>query len=406
MAYGPPGLTFADSPAIDAFGRMRVSQPTLLIDTKQVGGVADLSTSSAVTGSGATTYSVARSSTLLTVGSAIGTAIRQSKVRAIYQPGKSLLTFITFIFAPGQANLVQQVGLNDANDGLFLQMSGTTPAFVKRTSITGSPVDTAVNQSSWNIDKMDGTGPSGVTIDFTKAQIVAIDLEWLGVGRVRYGFVVNGLIYYAHQLLNANAVASVYIKNPNLPLRWYIQATGTVTGTPQLESICGSVNSEGGYDLLGISSGFDNGNSLISIANGVWAEVIAVRMRASFASFATAFVQQLTLTCDASKNTAGAALYRVVLNPASVTGGTWASLTNSALEKNTTRTGATGLPSASGVILDAGYFGVQALTDTNRPWLTLGQDLAGNLDVISLQVRNINLGTQNFFGSFTMREVY
>jgi hypothetical protein len=410
MAYGIPGITFADSAAVDSFGRLRVSEPYSLVSTKAVGNTPELLCSNAVTGSGVATYTVNRSSTYLTVGTAVGTATRQTKIRGIYQPGKSQFAKATFIMAPGQANLVQQVGYFDTNDGVFLQLSGTTLAVVLRSSVSGSPVDTAVAQNTWNIDKFDGTGPSGLTLDITKPQILAVDLQWLGVGRVRVGFVINGTFYYAHQFQGSNgSFTSVYMKNPNLPIRWFIQATGTVTGTPQLEAICGDVASEGGVDnTFGNFSSADNAGTGISVANGAWAELLAIRLQSSFTSFSSIFLQQLTISTDVAKNATGSALYRVVLNPSGVTGGAWSSLTNSVCEKNTTRTGATGAANASGpagIILDAGYFGPEAVADISKAAIPLGIDLAGNLDVYSLQVLNISLGTTNFYGTLTWREL-
>jgi hypothetical protein len=411
MAYGLPGLSFADSPAIDAFGRLRCGSPTLLIDCKQVGTTPEITTSTAVSGSGAATYNVTRSSTYLTVGPASGVATRQTKVRAIYQPGKSMLAFITFIMAPAQTGLIQQVGLNDSSDGILLQLSDAVLSVVRRSSVSGAPVDVAVPQASWNLDKLDGSGPSGITLDITKPQILCMDLEWLGVGRVRVGFVIDGLFRYVHEFRGANGVdglTSVYIKNPNLPVRWHVNATGAVTGTPQLESICGSVSSEGGYDVIGNFAAADRGNTGRSIANGVWAEILAVRIQAAFTSYATAFIQQLSVVSDVSKNAAGCALYRLILNPASASGGAWTAVTNSIMEQNTTRTGATGLPNASapaGIVLDTGYVGTGPAADFSRPAVSLGVDLAGVADVYSLQVQNITLGTTNFYGGMTWREV-
>lgn len=411
MAYGIPGLAFADNPSIDAFGRLRVGTPQLLVDSKQVGNTPDLLTSNLISGSGVATYSVNRASTLLTVGTAVGAAVRQTRARAVYQPGKSLLVFQTFVMAPGQTNLTQRVGLFDgtpgpvtAQSGVFLQLSGTTLSLVKRTYLTGAVVDTAVAQAAWNIDKMDGTGPSGLTLDMTKAQILMMDLEWLGVGRCRIGFVINGLIYYVHQFVHSNIIANVYISNPNLPLRWEIQATGAgVTGTPQLEAICGSVSSEGGYDPNGFDGAADNGITPVSVANGVFVELCAIRIQAQYLPFATAFLKGFTAVNDKAGTGTGAFLYRVVWNPVVTGAGTWTALSNSVMEKNTSRT----VTVDTGTILASGYggSGAPANLPETQSVLSLGMDLTGLADVYSLQVRNVNLGTQNFFGTLNWREI-
>jgi hypothetical protein len=402
MAYGIPGIAFADNPSIDAFGRLRVGQPSLLLDSKQVGGTPDYLATTAVTGSGATTYNLNRASTSLTVGAAAGTAIRQTKSRAIYQAGKSLLVFQTFVRAPGQANLRQRVGYFDDKNGLFSQLSGTTLSLVKRSYVGGSASDTVVPQASWNLDTM-GAGalnPSGITLDISKAQILIMDLEWLGVGRVRIGFVVNGLIYYVHQFLHANVISSVYCSNPNLPLRWEIEALAGITGTASLESICGSVNSEGGYEVTGLTAGADRGNTVRTLATTVVGELVAVRMQSAFTEYATAFMQMLSMLASSSTNFR----WMLVLNPTETGAGAWTAVTSSIMEKNTTRT----VTAATGILIASGYMAsaANAVNLDAKPFLTLGTTLAGVTDVISLQVQNLGGGNEDFLGGLNWREVY
>ena len=116
-----------------------------------------------------------------------------------YQPGKSLLNLNTFVMSPAKTNLRQRVGYYGANNGYYLELNNTTVSFVERSFVTGAIVDTPVTQASWNVDPMNGSGPSGITLDLTKAQILFIDLEWLGVGTVRMGFVVDGNFYVCHK---------------------------------------------------------------------------------------------------------------------------------------------------------------------------------------------------------------
>ena len=393
-------MTPAAGPGIDAFARLRVSQPTLLLDTKQVGGAPDLFCSNGVSGSGSATYSINRSSTALTVGSAVGVAARQSKSRAIYQAGKSLLVFQTFVMAAGQTNLRQRVGLFSTKNGIFLQRDGTTLSIVRRTFLSGSAVDTVVAQASWNVDPMDGSGPSGITIDTTKAQILMLDLEWLGVGQVRCYFVVDGVPVWFHSFKNANNLTSVYMTNPNLPLRWEVEATGTITGTATLEAICGSVNSEGGYEINGVTSSVDMGSTVNQIAGGAFEEILAVRMQSAFTEFATAFVQAVSVIAATSSNF----LWRLVLNPTETGAGTWANVPNSILERNITRvvTVDTGHRILSGYVASA----INTIDTNERPILTLGTTLAGVTDVLSLQVMNLGTGNEEYLGSLILREVY
>jgi hypothetical protein len=170
-----------------------------------------------------------------------------------YQPGKSLLIFNTFVMNTLTANLKQKVGLFDANNGIFFTADGTTLKIVRRTYTSGAAVDTEISQSSWNGDKLNGTGSSGFTLDPATSNILFIDIEWLGVGSVRVGFVINGQLITAHTFYNANNLTTVYMQTANLPIRYEIERAGTLTaGTYTLQQICSSCISEGGYSPEGL----------------------------------------------------------------------------------------------------------------------------------------------------------
>jgi hypothetical protein len=138
-----------------------------------------------------------------------------------------------------------RLGYFDANNGLFFQYTNNTISVVLR-NIT---IDTQINQTSWNIDKMDGTGASSISLDFTKSQLYVIDFEWLSVGRIRFGFYLFGKINYCHQITNLNSLTAPYMLSPNLPIRYEIISTSGATGS--LVQICSTVISEGGYTPIG-----------------------------------------------------------------------------------------------------------------------------------------------------------
>jgi hypothetical protein len=169
-----------------------------------------------------------------------------------YQPGKSLLIFNTFVMNAQESKLEQRVGTFDANNGIFFEDTGTGYQIVRRTYTSGSSVDTNVAQASWNGDKLDGTGASGYTLDPTKATILFTDYEWLGMGSVRVGFVIDGKFITAHTFLNANNLDTVYIQTANLPIRYEIETTGTISGAAVLQQVCSSAITEGGYEPRGI----------------------------------------------------------------------------------------------------------------------------------------------------------
>jgi hypothetical protein len=391
----------ADSAGIDAFGRVRVSQPVLLLDSKRVGSVPDVLMTNSVTGTGTATYTQNRASTYLRVAASGDKVIRQTKARAVYQPGKSLLLFQTFICAPLQANMRQEIGYFDDKNGVFLDVNGLNCGFTRRSFVSGVAVDTTVLQANWNIDPFDGTGPSGITLDKGKPQILFADFEWLGVGRVRIGFVVDGIPRYAHEFLNANRdLTAVYMTNPNLPIRWEIEATGAIAEPAQLEAICGTMASEGGYEITGLTSSADSGATANQIVSGGTEEVLAVRMQTGFTEFATFFIQALSII----NTTSGPFRWRLVLNPTETSAGAWTSVTNSVLERNSTRV----VTANTGTVIATGYVAAtsnQVTLDT-RPVLTAGTTLAGVTDIYSLQITNLSVQSEDFYGSLTWREVF
>jgi len=239
---------------VDAFGRLRTAQPFTLFDSQNRFGI-DPQFDTSTTGSGATSHLANESSVQMSVTTASGDeVIRETKRVFPYQPGKSLLVMATFVFAAQQENLRQRVGYFGANDGVYFEQNGTDVRFVVRTSTSGSADDTRyVSQSSWNVDKLDGTGPSGYTLDVTttpSAQILFMDFEWLGVGTVRCGFVINGEFIVCHKFHNANSLDKVYMKTAILPIRYEITATGTLSSSASMKQICSSVISEGGYQQV------------------------------------------------------------------------------------------------------------------------------------------------------------
>jgi hypothetical protein len=240
------------SNAYDAFGRLRVSNPLTIFDSKNIMSKNNLF-DEALTGSGTVSYTANKSTVNLNVTTASGDkVIRQSKRVMSYQPGKSLLNLNTFVMNTQEENLVQKVGMFDANNGIFFEDTGTGYRFVRRTYVTGSAVDTYANQGSWNGDNLDGTGASGYDLSFDKATIMFMDFEWLGMGAVRCGFVVDGKFITAHSFYNANDLSTVYMQTANLPIRYEIETTGTIGGAAVLQQVCSTTLIEGGYAPEGI----------------------------------------------------------------------------------------------------------------------------------------------------------
>ena len=233
----------------DLFGRLKVSTPFTLFDSthryEQDGDFSDV-----VIGTGSTVgFITAQSSATLTIGSTSGCSlIRESKRVFSYQPGKALQVLQTFVFNSPKENLVQRIGYASSENGVMLELNGSQVNIIKRTAISGIGTTITVPQSQWNIDKLDGTGPSGYTLDLTKAQILFSEYEWLGVGSVRVGFAIDGKFIIAHQFNHSNLIDSVYMTTANLPVRYEILNTGNVGSASTMKQICCSVQSNGGYE--------------------------------------------------------------------------------------------------------------------------------------------------------------
>jgi len=232
----------------DAFGRTKVSQPYTLFDNKHRYTSGD-EFSDLTAGTATVSYIQNESTDLLTIGSNSGDKIyRESKKVFPYQPGKALTVFQTFVFNAAKTGLRQRVGYFSRQNGVYLQQSGSIVSIVRRTYTSGGVEEEVVNQSNWNVDSMNGLGPSRVTLDLTKAQIFFMEFEWLGVGSVKAGFAINGQFITVHQFNHANFINKVYMTTATLPLRYEIENIAATASSSSFKQICVSVMSNGGYD--------------------------------------------------------------------------------------------------------------------------------------------------------------
>jgi hypothetical protein len=336
--------------ASDAFGRLRSSTPLTLFDSSHRYKDNGLWTTSSGTG-GTTSFDANAGLVTLNVTTSSGSeVIRETTKVFSYQPGKSLLVMSTFVMNTAKAGLRQRVGYYGANNGIYLEQSGTSaPALVERSYVTGAVSETRVSQSNWNVDKLDGTGESGITLDLTKAQIFFMDIEWLGLGTVRVGFVINGKLVHCHSFHHANLITSTYITTASLPLRYEIRNTAATASSSTLKQICSSVISEGGYELRGLQQAI--GTTITSpyslTTAGTFYPVISLRLKS------TTLDAIVILTAVSLMSAAGTANYawRVVAS-ATTTAGTWTSAgADSGVEYNLT-----GTASSGGRIMAQGYF--------------------------------------------------
>jgi hypothetical protein len=274
-------VSIKDSANLDAFSRLRVSNPLILHNSQFTYDLAPIIMEQITNGSGATiAHDTTNRQALMTFSSTPtgGKSYMQSYEYLPYQPGRSQLIFVTFNMIAAVANTLKFAGYSDGVNGVEFQLSGTTKQFVVYSA--SSAGNETVAQSSWNLDKMDGTGPSGITLDITKTQILVIDIQALYVGRVRVGFDIGGQIMYAHEFLHANLFASPYIQSANLPVRCGMTCTGTVSTT--MNFICSAVISEGGTEDINVFGyTFQQDSGPISVTTG-GTHMLSLRPKSTF----------------------------------------------------------------------------------------------------------------------------
>jgi len=357
-AFGSGGVGVEPLP-YDAFQRVRVSLPDSLFEADFRYSLNPLFFTPVVASSGTVVHVPLESSALLSTIAAVGSsAILQSAGHFRYLPGKSQLAVMTFVFGAGVAGVVKRVGYFDADDGIFLEQNGTTDvAVVRRTSTSGAPVDNRVVQASWNLDRLDGTGPSGITLNLAMGQILVIDLQWLGMGRVRIGFSIDGEIVYVHQFLNANVLAVPYMQTASLPVRWEIAGNGVASMT----ATCAAVSSEGGAELnQGVLRSASTDLTARTFTAGTPLPVIAIRPAALFGGKANRVQQQVSAIGLLAVSGAGDYRWQLIFGTGLVVGGAWGAVdVFSSAEVN--RTG-TSVSLTNAVVVDSGHDNAGAAT--------------------------------------------
>jgi hypothetical protein len=342
-------VTTPEPTQLDAFGRLRVSTPLTLFDSSH--RYRDNNLWSSLTAVGGT-YAFNQNQGLvdLTVSALSGSSVIRETTKVFsYQPGKSLLILNTFVFAPSATNLRQRTGYFGVDNGIYVQLDGGVVSFVERSLVNGSPsTESIVPISAWNVDKLDGTGPSGFALDITKAQISWMDIEWLGVGTVRCGFVIDGKFVHCHSFHHANRIASTYITTASLPLRYEITNKAATAGSATMKQICSSVVSEGGYELRGLQQAVSipiNDPITFDAANTYY-PIISIKLRTDRLD-AIVILTALSILGDGDKKNYN---WQVIAS-GTTTGGQWLSAgSDSAVQYNITGTSFTG-----GRILASGY---------------------------------------------------
>lgn len=401
-----------DGPSCDAFGRWRTSSPHALFDSKLLGGHKDAPQwdESLETGSGISSSTPTAAKPYIDFTSTDATAgkfTRQTRRYFNYQPGKSQLILVTGVLelASGtKTGCERRIGYFDDNNGVFFESDAGAIGVSVRSNDSGSPADTTVLQASWNLDTLDGdadaSNPSGITADWTKAQIFVIDFQWLSVGRVRFGVELNGMLHYVHEVLTTNVAAIPWAATPNLPIR-YQMITTSGSGVCTMRAICSTVISEGGVSLVGpIHSHGTTDHVNANVADSVYA-LLGLRLKTANlgASISLIAVSVLAETADSYE-------WRIYSNPTVAGTFAYSDKTNSGLQ---VATGDSANPSTNtitgGTVLARGFGETKSESTLNlEPMDGIGSQIDGTLDTIVLAVRPLG-SNADIQGSLTWREI-
>ena len=355
----------------DAFGRLRVSEPYTLFDTKS--RYYDHNDFSSSTSTGANVVYDANSSTYqLNVTAANGSSvIRETKRVFPYQPGKSLLVLTTFCMNTPKTNLRQRVGYFTTNNGIYFENDGTYNYLVIRSYSSGALVEDRVRQDAWDNPFL--------ALQVNRTQIFWTDIEWLGVGSVRCGFVVNGAYVLCHTFHHANVAGNTntYMTTAILPVRYEITNTAGTTGVSMMRQICSTVISEGGYNAFTYSETAGRGTSVLRLASaGTYYPLVSIRLDSTRLD-AIVLPRQV----DVLSPTVNYYRWKLVLNP-TLTGATFAGHSaTGTVEYDTAATAMSG-----GTELQAGYVSSRELSvlGADEFAFQLGRTLAGVSDIVTL----------------------
>lgn len=333
VAGSPITVTFNGS-TVDAFGRLRTSTPHTIFDNSFSVDDKPRIWGTVTANSGTSVFVSNISAVDMGVSTALGSkTVRTTKQYFQYQPGKSLLSMNTFVMNEGKANLRQRIGYYDNNNGIFLERLGNTAYIVKRSAVSGSPVETRIQQNSWNNDTLLGNGPSGKSLDLDKAQIFFSDIEWLGVGSVRAGFVIDGELIIAHQFNHANLESNVYMTTATLPVRYEIENTGITTSSSNLKQICSTVISEAGYSPTTITRSASTDLAGLAMSQTVFRPLLSLRLKSNYVDKVV-----LPTGLDLFGLQSTPFVFKIVAD-ANVSGGTWTSIgSDSVIEYNANAT--------------------------------------------------------------------
>jgi len=398
---------FADSANLDAANRLRTSELTTLLALEHLHDKQPLLVDEVLNGSATSTHSTTTSSVLMETSLSGDYAIRQTWQRYHYQTGKSQYCIWTFTNFESLTNIEKRVGYFSSStsapytadlDGFFL-MSDSTGISINIYR-TGTLVEQKY-QTGFNIDKLDGKGISGESVDWSKGQILLVDFLWLGFGRIRWGLDIDGEYVWFHESKIANIEQDVFMSSPNQPVRYEIRQTGA--GEGNFKQVCSSVNSEGAQNLIGkVLSNNSGVNDIQANTTGNRYAVHGTRLKTTHLDASVDI-----LSYDYISETNDRALWEVWLNP-TIGAGTfnYSDQTNSAVQTAIgNQTAGTPPLVSGGQLLDSGHVsGNSQINVTIDSSIKIGVGIDGTRDEIVYTVTPLQNGLDLYIAG-TRREL-
>lgn len=347
-----------------------------------------------ITGTGSSTYDQYQSMVLLEVGGTAGdSVIRQTKRVQRYIPGRQSEVSMVFRWFPVATGVRRRLGLFDELDGVYFEDGGDGSFYVViRRNTADGPVDTRVARADWNVDRLDGTGPSGIIANPNAIQQVSIEYEWYGAGQVEFNFIINNNKYPVHQFNHANIVEYTWAASASLPIRVELtNVTGESAGPHYFWQGSHSFSTEGTTTLLGRQKAIANPLTgyTLSAAN-IFYPVVAIRLKTNALRSVVVPDFYTGATLDNTN------VFVRVIEGTTVTGGTWIDYdSESSVQYNITGTALSG-----GTILDTVFVSAtnqgniyklpeRGITQLNRQTTTTLSDTASTF-VIAIAATNAN----------------
>lgn len=239
-------------PQLDSFGKLRVSGATVLGDYTFKEGLLPGMFAGKKIGGGTITHNDTVHAAVLALTTASGDVTAfTSNVYHHYFPGISQLAIMTVALGDsGKAGLTRRWGYFDASNGfMFAQVDGVLRAQIRSDRSGSAALIHDVAQSSWNVDKADGTGPSGMTIDVTDDNIYWIDIQWLGAGRIRFGTYYQGQRVVLHEYYHEGNGGQPHSTSGSLPLCFAQVNTASTASSSEMRVWCCSAITEASLDI-------------------------------------------------------------------------------------------------------------------------------------------------------------